>query len=267
MKRISAVLKRLEAYNDSPSLILSVYLKNTSPEKLLEQFHTLLSTQLSESKQEQLRQNIDSSKGFLLTSEKKRGETLAIFSGGNNLFEVLHLPYAVQQQLSISHSPYIKPILEEQQSYRRYLVILPDREKAKFFTLFAGQLEDQGEISDASVPQQVHPGAQKVLRGEREDKINRHIQDHLNRHFELITHKITEFIREKSISGVIIGGHKNQFASFEKHLPKSLQEKIVGEFVSELHTNMNELLAKAQKIVKEVDREINNQHFPHALRV
>lgn len=261
---VQDTIKRLESYNESAFPILSFYFHPIHDSKnTLQQMQEFLSKNLDDMQKTEVGQNIEYMQGFMQKYEPKYpDESVAVFSGDNILFEIIHLPYPIENTVRVSHSPFLTPILEQQATYRRYLVILVDKAKAKFFTLTQGTVEEQGEVYDPSVPQTVNQDASEALYANREDKINRHIQDHLHRHFALIGRKVQTFVGDKPIQGVIIGGHKMFFRQFEKYLPQNLREKVVGEFVSELHGNVNELIEKSIALVQKIDRAFTQQEYP-----
>lgn len=254
-------LQRLQTYNESPSPILSFYLQVPIS---THQIRHLIQQSLSNPQKEAMKKNLEYIEGFVAGHNPSRTEkTIAIFSGGDNLFEVIHLPYVIQNALFYSHSPYVQPLFEAQEDTRRYFVILSDRKKAIFYTLYSGFVEDRQVITDNSVPQNVKGRWPEVPYAQREDKMQRHIQDHLHRHFIRIADYAEKFIKHKPISGVILGGHKTEMSQFEKYLPKPLKEKIVGKFVSELKINFNEIVSKSKTIIDQVDKQFNQQLSPY----
>lgn len=126
----------------------------------------------------------------------------------------------------------------------KYLVLLADREKARLFTVNFGKIEEQKEIFDNNVPQNVK--AKKIDYG-RDDKIFRHIEQHLHYHLMLIAETAREFIKGKNINFIILGGHKELLPKMKAHLTYPLNKMVLGEFVTEL----NIPLAEALKLLKE----------------
>ncbi len=260
-------LNRLKKYNNSPAPILSVYFQLPDSHRgdsvLFQLCSKLMAHDLSKEQIKIAGKNLEYILGFIKNYQKKGNEqSLALFSGGDSLFEIIYLPYKIKNAAFFSHSPVLEPILEEESVYRRYLVILMDREKARFFTITQRLVERSGELFDPSVPQNVHADTDESENNAREDKINRHIQDHIHRHFKKIVQTITQFIGNDIITGVIIGGHKNLFQKFEHHLPKNLQDKIMGEFVTELNNNTNKVILRSLQLIEEIDKKINEQHSP-----
>lgn len=127
---------------------------------------------------------------------------------------------------------------------RRYLFVIADRKFAKLLTFLDGVLEDHLEIEDDSVPQDVKSNKEENYA--RNNKIIRHIEDHIHRHLQLISKKADDFVGLKRIHGVFIGGHKEMHHLIKKHLNPSLQKKIVGEFVFPLKVNKNETLKRCE---------------------
>lgn len=256
-------IKRLESYNDATFPILSVYFHTVKDSKsTLKQLEEFLNSNLNDMQKTEIGQNIEYMQGLIQQYQPMyENESVAIFSGDTVLFEMIHLPYLVPNHVTVSHSPFLQPLLEQQAAYHRYLVILVDRAQAKFFTLARGNIEKQDQLYDPSVPQNVHPDTSEALYANREDKNNRHIQDHLHRHFARVGEKVSAFVEDVPIQGVIIGGHKMYFQQFERYLPSRLKNKIVGEFVSELNTNMNTLVKKALLLYKKLIMHLFNKNM------
>lgn len=266
---IADTIRKLEKYNDSSFPILSVYFNFPLPKKVRQnmiaaEFQTVINRALTREQRELMKQDTQYMEAFLQNYKIAHNErTIALFSGDNQLWEVVHLADFIPNTVRLDHAPYIEPLLKNLEDYRRYLIVLPDREKAKYFMLYDGSIEDQGEVIDKSVPQNVKGRVPEAQYADRNDKIQRHINDHLHRHFQTITEHIQEFIDNRPITGVIIGGHKPLMSQFKKQLPKQLREKVVGEFVSELNINMNEMINKSRQVISRVNNAFNTQQNPY----
>lgn len=123
------------------------------------------------------------------------------------------------------------PKVKEENFYKRYLVILADRKKARVFTIYLGDFEDQGEeIFALEVPQKVKS------EGFSPGGVSRHIKDHLCRHLKEIGQKSWEYLvnrKIKHLDGVFIGSHKELFSEIKNHLPAKLKNKVLGQFIME----------------------------------
>lgn len=126
----------------------------------------------------------------------------------------------------------------------KYLYILADREKAVFFTVYRGKITDKKEIFDNSVPQNVK--AKKIDWG-RDDKIFRHIEQHLHYHLQYIAKEALEFSKGKGIDFIIIGGHEELIPKMQAHLLYPLNKRVAGKFITELNIPLNKILQLGKK--------------------
>lgn len=127
--------------------------------------------------------------------------------------------------------------------HKRYLVILADRVKGRFFTTFLGDFEEEEEVKD-----KVTLGKIKAVGG-RNNQADRYLRDHLRKHLKLIGLKALEFVRQKKIDGVIIGGHQELIHKIKDSLPTKLKQKVMGEFVADLNLSLSELTQKSQQAI------------------
>ncbi|MDO8269161.1 MAG: hypothetical protein Q7T54_00635, partial [Candidatus Levybacteria bacterium] len=97
----------------------------------------------------------------------------------------------------------------------KYLVLLVDRKRARMFTLANGTVERHLELSNDEAPSRVKHGDDTW---DAQDKIFRHIEDHLHRHLEHVAKEALGFVKKEKITGVLIGGHRPLFSKIEKQL-------------------------------------------------
>lgn len=131
-----------------------------------------------------------------------------------------------------------------------YLVLLVDRKRARMFILRKGVVKQDEEIIIDSVPQKVKHGDDTW---DAQDKIFRHIEDHLHRHLKLVAEKVSDFAKKKQLTGIVIGSHKPLFIKIEKHLQYPLNRKVKGKFVTELKAPFGEILKRAKRTIKEIE--------------
>ncbi len=110
-------------------------------------------------------------------------------------------------------------------------MILADREKVRFFTIYLGHFEGEvEEIDIEDVPQKVKS------EGYRPGKVQRHIADHLKHHLKNVGKEAWQYVvkkRIKQLDGVFLGTHKSLFGDLKNNLPAKLKHKVLGEFVME----------------------------------
>lgn len=149
------------------------------------------------------------------------------------------------------------------QKSKIYLVLLIDREHARMFTITNGIAGETVELESVDVPQNVKHGDDTW---DAQDKIFRHIEDHLHRHIEKVAKEANEFAKNEKITGLLIGSHKPLFGKIEKHLKYPLSKKVIGSFVTELKVPKNEILKRALKLLETISARKEVEELEKALQ-
>ncbi len=252
-------IAKLKTYENSQFPVLSVYLgsgdkKTPKPIFLVSQLHSLIHQNLSDDEQKFWRKDIDKIDEYLRQFfDRSDKRSVVFFSAGKNLWEVLEFEFFLPPLVLGLHAPYLKPIEEALATYRKYLVLLVDREKARLFTVHLGKIEEHKDFFDGEVPQRVKA---KTINLGRTDKIMRDIEGHLHRHLQLINKKTREFIRGKNIHFIILGTHQELLAKLKLHLVYPLNKMVLGEFITELNIPLNIVLRHSKNVVSKINRRL-----------
>lgn len=149
------------------------------------------------------------------------------------------------------------------QKSKKYLVLLVDRQNAKMFTILNGLAGETMEVESSQVPQKVKHGDDAW---DAQNKIFRHIEDHLHRHLADIALKANEFAKKEKISCLLIGSHQPLFGKIQKHLKYPLSKKVIGEFVTELKVPKNEIVKRALGFLEELETKKTEDALQKALK-
>jgi len=122
------------------------------------------------------------------------------------------------------------------------------------FTIKDGIVGAKEELMNGQVPQIVKHGDNLW---DAQDKIFRHIEDHLHRHLLIVGEKAAAFAKRNHVNEIIIGSHKPLFKKIEKHLPYPFSQRVAGRFVTELKAPVNEIYRRAKLRIKQFE-EINS---------
>ncbi len=133
---------------------------------------------------------------------------------------------------------------------KHYLLLLADREHAKFYLISGGHLIEEKELEKDHVPQKVKHGDDTW---DAQDKIFRHIEVHLHKHLQHVAEEAAKFIKGKNVTGVLIGGHKPLFTKVAHHLSPQISKKVIGTFVTELKITKGTILKNAQKEIDKIE--------------
>lgn len=142
------------------------------------------------------------------------------------------------------------------------MVLLADRKRARMFTLLDGVVKKSEEHIYDDVPQKVRHGDDTW---DAQDKIFRHIEDHLHRHLTVVALNASVFAKENNINGIIIGGHKQLFTKIKSHLQYPLNKKIKGTFVTELKAPFGEIIERAKNCILQLENDDEIKRYEKSL--
>lgn len=186
---------------------------------------------------------------FLKMDFKGKAKGLAIFSCKNeDLWEVFRLPVTVPDRCVLDRVPFVHPMLKVVDESRRYCIVVVNKEKARLFTVYLGEILERTDIFD------VVPGWHKQG-GWAQARFQRHIEDHVNRHLKNVADTLFEFYKREGFGHIIIGGSHKITTRFYRILHSYLQEIVSGYISADVSSNVNDILAAASNIEERKERE------------
>lgn len=145
-----------------------------------------------------------------------------------------------------SFNPDLSAVLSEIEE-SHYLFIIVDKRKAFLFLFDKGSVAVSRKVIDPRVPKKV-----KVNSGDlygRNTKLAHKIDNELHQHVKIVVKEAETIIKDKHINGVFLGGHKPLFHIIMEELPKALQSKVRGKFMTELKIPEEDIIAHAQQVL------------------
>ena len=178
---------------------------------------------------------------------KARG--LAIFScEPERLWQVYRLPITVPDRCVINHVPFVMPMLKIVDEGRRFCVVVTDKEKARIFTLYLGEMRERSDLFD------VVPGWHKQG-GWSQARYQRHIEDHVNRHLKHVADAVFEFYKREGFGHLIIGGPQEIRVRLFRILHSYLQKIFRGYISVEVTSSVGEIAEAAASVVDETQKQ------------
>jgi peptide chain release factor subunit 1 len=186
---------------------------------------------------------------FLNMDFRGKAKGLAIFASKEaGLWQVHRLPVTVPDRCVINHMPYVLPMLKLTDEGRRYCIVVVDKEKARLFTVYLGEILEVTDIFD------VVPGWHKQG-GWAQARFQRHIEDHVNKHLKHVADTVFGFYKREGFGHLIVGGTQEIRTRFYRILHSYLQSLIRGYIAVDVTSNTNEILAGAKKIEGQVEEQ------------
>ncbi len=184
---------------------------------------------------------------FLRMDFMGRARGLAIFAcEPENLWQVYRLPVTVPDRCVIDHVPFVMPMLKIVDEGRRFCVVVTDKEKARIFTLYLGEMTERTDLFD------VVPGWHKQG-GWSQARYQRHIEDHVNRHLKHVADSLFDFYKREGFGHLIIGGPQEIRTRLYRILHSYLQRIFRGFISVEVTSSADEIAEAASKIVEETE--------------
>jgi len=152
-------------------------------------------------------------------------KALIIYSSGDKIWEVFKTPVPLRSSLIIRETPYLRPLIHANSLQKRIAIILIDRSKANFYLAEYDTLNLLNSITN-DVPQKVKAAGYKGYAGK---KVERHIEDHLQKHFKNVYEEILKFCNKNKCEHVILGGEKRNIDDFTNYIPSIWQSKIINK--------------------------------------
>lgn len=154
--------------------------------------------------------------------EENRGVALYAELGGD-WFEALHFPAPIQNRLVLSDRPIIAPLAQVLEGYRHLGVVLLDRERARFLSVYLGSVLEEVEISTNPYPvvHGVQAGGLSQMRFQRSKREETH------RFFKDFVRDLERFIEKEEPEELVVLGTEETVATFRSFLPERVEEKIV----------------------------------------
>lgn len=161
-------------------------------------------------------------------------------------FTLFTLPRPVRTQGRVERRPYIRPLLFLLDQYERVGVLVADRNHARIFTLFLGEIETVRHRT-ADTPRRHHQGGWKQM------LLQRDVDGHVKAHIRATVREAVNLFGERPLKRIVLGGSEETLALLRRELPAHFREQIVGVFLAEPHARDPEIVTRALAFAHEAE--------------
>ena len=183
-----------------------------------------------------------------------KGRSLVLFSDvSESFFFEEDLPIRLANQVWFGESPYLRPLLEARNEYERYGVVLADREKARFFLISMGEID---EISDIfQEPPVKHRSAAGSDHMRSQMVFQRRAAKWSEEFLKNVSDTLHDIMVQYDIDRVILGGPEEVTAELQRLLPKAVSARVVDRLRMPAAAKTAEVLEVAFPIIEKIERE------------
>lgn len=238
-------LNKIKTKTPTVSIYLNTDQKYNTPEKILINLKNLLKKSRSVLGEENYKLVLDQAR--LVPDKESRGVVFFINPREDIAYSYkLSKPFA--NQIHIEDNLHMKPLFAMFDEYERYCTVVMDKEKAKIFTVYLGEIEDMSNVFNDYMGKHAKGGWSQ--QGNQENLDNQH-----RKHLKEIIEVVSDLSQKKEFNRLIIAGSKEILPEFTKILPKELEKKLAGDFLTELFKDNQHFLDQSLKIEEKVERE------------
>jgi peptide subunit release factor 1 (eRF1) len=178
--------------------------------------------------------------------------TLVLFCDAAGMFwnRALHIP--LESAVRWEPKPYLRPLTEAMDEYERYGVALVDREKARVFTAYLGEIEEHRDI--------LSPEKRKYYRAASKDtnlsqpNLQRREDEHTLWHLKEVAAALEQLAARNAFDRLILAGPHPVTSELRAILSKKLQTLVVRTLALASDAAPALVLKETMKIEEEVER-------------
>jgi peptide chain release factor subunit 1 len=247
-------LQQLLAFEGGEHGVLSVYL-HLAPSLQVKRAYRVVFSDLAK----QVREELDAAGREALDREVARVEqylaelepdsrSLVVFScTPRDFWQVYKLPVPVADLVRFEPTPYVRPLLDALDEYERYAVALVDKERARVFTVYLGEIEEERDLFDWVPPKHKQGGWSQA-------NYQRHHEAHVHWHLKHVAEALATLYRRRPFDRLVLAGPEEATSELRRLLPRVLQSRVVGVFPAELFASEAEILERTLAIERQVER-------------
>ncbi len=173
-----------------------------------------------------------------LETQKPQGKGLALFaSAPRQLWQAHWLAVRVPDHAAFEPLPDLAPLLDALDEYERYAVALADREHARLFTVFMGEIEEGDELEDSLV--------------RRDDA---HVL-----HLQRVARRLAELSRRRHFDRLILAGPEEAAHELRRRLPRALASRLVAVTPLAMDASAKEILEKTLAVERLAERDFEQR--------
>jgi peptide chain release factor subunit 1 len=184
----------------------------------------------------------------------------AVFAcGSRNFWREFDLPAQLPgTQLFVNRRFHLKPLAQVLGSQPWLWVVLVDRQKARFFDLHLGELQERdGLFRSPALREEPRHGHANYQGGQAQ----RRVQDDALHHFKDVAEHLLAALEKRACEKLIVGCQDTYWRQFESHLHPYVKERLVGQFSTDVGRITNDQIREqANQLLRE-----SNERRQHEL--
>lgn len=183
-----------------------------------------------------------------------KGKSLLLFCDVSESFYFEEdLPVRMAPQAWFGNTPYVRPLVETMGEYERYGVVLTDRERARFFVISMGVIEEvSGVFQDPPVKHRStagsdHMRSQMVFQRRAATWSGWFLKD--------VSDILYDLTKKFHIDRILLAGPEDITAELQRLLPKAVLPRVVDRLRMSASSKTQEVLDLSFPLIERLERE------------
>jgi peptide subunit release factor 1 (eRF1) len=183
-----------------------------------------------------------------------KGKSLLLFCDvSESFFFEEDLPVRMATQAWFGNTPYVRPLLESMDEYERYGLVLVDREKARFFVISMGIIEEVSDVlqeppvKHRSTAGSDHMRSQMIFQRRAATWSGWFLKD--------VSDILLDLIKKYYIDRILLAGSEDITAELQRLLPRALAPRVVDRVRISSSARASEVLDLSFPVIEKLERE------------
>lgn len=182
---------------------------------------------------------------YIRDNAAKYGRGIALFATpGKGILASYSMPDTIESSAIVNERANLAPLIRLLDDYAPYCTCIISRNQARLLIGKLDEIDEHTQLEDDEVPGQHDQG------GWSQSRYERHIEDHVHRHFKRVAQQLFEMVENKAFEHLIIGGPEEVVASFESELHQYVSDRVIGHVRILMEANVNDVRKSSMEVVE-----------------
>jgi peptide chain release factor subunit 1 len=183
---------------------------------------------------------------YIRDNSGKYGRGIALFaSPDKGIIDTRSMPDSIESSAIVDERPNLAPLIRLVEDYAPYCLCIISRDQARILLGHLDSIDEHSMREDDEVPGQHDQG------GWSQSRFERHIEDHVHRHFKRVAQQLFDMSENDEYEYLIIGGPEEVVAGFQDVLHQYVKDRFIGDVRLLMEANINDVRKESLRVLDE----------------
>ncbi len=187
-----------------------------------------------------------------VTNYSPHGKSLVIFCDPKGVFRQQELKIGVENSVRWSAKPYIRPLLEAFDEFKRYGIVLTDKGHSRLFTVFLDQIEEHVDALAVQDVKHIKSPGNDHIRSQMQ--VQRKADGHVKHHLKNVAELLGRVAEEHQFERLVLAGPVAATNELHGLLPTPLRRLLIGTIPLSMDANGAQIMDATRKLQHGAER-------------